>query len=70
MADEIRGHPVPEATEDVLVDFVSKLRARAFAELDGGSIPWRGEDVRILSADELWTWWDGLIPRLRGGWRP
>jgi hypothetical protein len=65
-----RGHPVPEATTDALVDFVEKLRIRAIAELDGGSVIWHGEDLALLTFDELWTWWDGLIPRLRGGWRP
>jgi hypothetical protein len=66
MADEV----APEVGEDALVDLVTRLRARAFAELNGGSVAWRGEDVRIIATDELWTWWDGLIPRLRGGWRP
>jgi hypothetical protein len=66
MADEV----APEVGEDALVDFVTRLRAHAVTELEDGSVAWRGEDVRILAADELWTWWDGLIPRLRGGWRP
>jgi hypothetical protein len=65
------GHPVPDATDDALVHFLRRLRLVAEKELSGGEIPTGGgTPFLVFEEHELTEWYDGVISRVKQGWRP